>query len=56
MVFVIFQIYYEKTFIFLFFQGLENITKILIDNGAIVDVRSNDGKTPLEIAAVYGNF
>lgn len=42
--------------IFPFFQGLEKITKILIDNGATVDIRSNEGKTPLEIAAVNGNF
>lgn len=41
---------------FFFFQGLERITKILIDNGANVHIRDNDGNTPLEIAAVNGNF
>lgn len=40
----------------LLFQGLERITKILIDNGANVHIRDNDGNTPLEIAAVNGNF
>lgn len=45
----------NKYIIWFFLLGLENITKILIDNGANVDIRSNEGKTPLEIAAVNGN-
>lgn len=42
--------------IFLFFEGLEKITKLLIDGGAKVDIRNAEGKTPLEIAAVNGRF
>lgn len=42
--------------IFLFFGGLEKITKLLIDGGAKVDIRNAEGKTPLEIAAVNGRF
>lgn len=38
------------------FEGLERITKTLIDNGANVDIRSDEGRTPLEIAAVNGNL
>lgn len=45
-----------KTPVSLSFKGLENITKILIDNGAIVDIRSDEERTPLEIASVNGNL
>lgn len=43
---------FKKTHIL---QGLEKITKILIDNGAEVDIRNAEGMTPLGIAAVNGN-
>lgn len=40
----------------LFFEGRENITKFLIENGAEVDIRNTLGKTPLAIAAMNGNI
>lgn len=33
-----------------------NICRKLIENGADVDVRGKDGKTPLHFAAEYGNL
>lgn len=51
-----FEITLMKTPHSLFLQGLERITKILIDNGAIIDAQDDDGETPLENAASYGNL
>lgn len=56
--FLFFEIIMKKHFPFSSLQGLENITQILIDNGANIEDRSDGkmGKTPLEIAAVNGNL
>lgn len=54
--FFIFWNSYGWTCIFAFLQGLENITQILIDNRANVNIRSDEGRTPLEIAVVNGDL
>lgn len=36
------------------FLGNPGITKLLIDNGAQIDIRSSTGATPLHLAAEYG--
>lgn len=39
----------------LFPRGFESISKILIDNGAIIDIQDNDGATPLQLAVSNRN-
>lgn len=36
-------------------DGTENLVKYLIGSGADVNAKSNDGSTPLHLAAKYGN-
>lgn len=36
--------------------GTENNAKLLIDNGAIVDAKQNDGYAPLHMTAAYGKL
>lgn len=40
----------------LLFQGQENIAKLLIDNGANVDIKGENDRVPLHDAAANGNF
>ena len=44
--------YPEKNYI----EGYMDVLDFLIENGAKIETRAQSGKTPLHIAAVYGNL
>lgn len=38
------------------YSGKENLTALLIENGADIDLKANDGRTAIEMAKEKGNF